>query len=547
MHTTDTSRPRSRTTTAAAECCSDVDCRSGLRNHYYESKRLTPDMFKVEHHYLNERRRLLNRAIHGWGVVYGYALKVTHGNDARRELESVRLSVGTGLALDTCGRELLQTGLHDLRIDDLIVLDDKNQLAELSDVLPPPASSTDKHRQNPGDRDHHKPVCALLSVHYAEQDMVRLRIPDACQCEHDEWDRICETVRYSLQIIDCDTCCGECDCELHCACGTGGCCHEADTRAPMPEPADAMTYEAVQEPVRDPAHDAGDDATKDARHDCPPFKRGGCRCLCDHLTDLDPGDECCGGLCDIDDPCGHVRVDLKHGVPLACIQLVGDHCGDWTLGELEPCGPRRLVKRNDLLFDLIRGCDLTRIESIGWAPWHRREHPVAYDHFSTWFGPVGYEQEEYITRFWVKFTKPVRRSTLRPDCFAMTVFYNEREGEGGWVQMQRVPIVRLDYFPHHDGDPAHTVRGAALVIAGPWVEDALRGAAGVFFNDTSVEIEVRGDFILDCNGQPVDANAVGPSVLHGTGNGTPGGTLLSPIPVGKRKSHRHRAGSAERV
>ena len=45
-----------------------------------------------------------------------------------------------------------------------------------------------------------------------------------------------------------------------------------------------------------------------------------------------------------------------------------------------------------------------------------------------------------------------------------------------------------------------------------------------------VEIEIRGDYIVDCNGQTVDANAVGLSPSP-TGNGTPGGTFLSTFRV----------------
>jgi hypothetical protein len=37
--------------------------------------------------------------------------------------------------------------------------------------------------------------------------------------------------------------------------------------------------------------------------------------------------------------------------------------------KVEECPPRRIVKRNDMLFDLIRGCDLTRITRISWAEW----------------------------------------------------------------------------------------------------------------------------------------------------------------------------------
>ena len=48
-----------------SECCSDAACDSGLRNNYFEGKRLTADAFRVEQDYLIDRRRLLNRAIHG--------------------------------------------------------------------------------------------------------------------------------------------------------------------------------------------------------------------------------------------------------------------------------------------------------------------------------------------------------------------------------------------------------------------------------------------------------------------------------------------------
>ena len=52
------------------------------------------------------------------------------------------------------------------------------------------------------------------------------------------------------------------------------------------------------------------------------------------------------------------------------------------------------------------------------------------------------------------------------------------------------------------------------------------------FNQTrrTVEIEIRGDFIVDCNGQTVDANAIGLSPAP-TGNGTPGGTFFSTFRV----------------
>jgi hypothetical protein len=204
-------------------------------------------------------------------------------------------------------------------------------------------------------------------------------------------------------------------------------------------------------------------------------------------------------------------------------------CSDWKIAGLDACGPRRLVKRNDLLFDLIRGCDLTRISEVGWARWHRHLVPVRFEDFSKAFGKPRQNQAEYSTEdFWVKFSRPVRADTLHPDCFAMTVLTTEREG--GWWQAARVPITRVEA-----SDPAGKqglVLVARIVVDGAWVEDGLRGRHSLFQGEeTRVEIEVRGDFIVDCNGQTVDANAIG-LASDRTGNGTPGGNFLSTFRVG---------------
>jgi hypothetical protein len=105
------------------------------------------------------------------------------------------------------------------------------------------------------------------------------------------------------------------------------------------------------------------------------------------------------------------------------------------------------------------------------------------------------------------------------------------ESEGGWLDPQRVPIVRIQATL--DPNDSDLMTEATLVISGGWVEDGLRGRHSVFVADeTWVEIEARGDFILDCNGQPVDASSVG-LMPAPTGNGTPGGTMLSTFRVAR--------------
>lgn len=482
--------------TAPRECCPEHGCESGLRNNYFAGKRLTADSFRVEQKYLLERRWLLNRAIHGWGVVYGYAIESEpeSGKKAGRN----KLKIGAGLALDKCGRELLQTETP-IDIAELIILDEQGNHIDIESV----SGQTRRYSHQKPDRE-----CWLLSVHYAEKYTGPVTVEDACRCEHHEWDNTCETVRYSLQRVPCSKCCVDFDCDLHCKCGTGKCCEESKR-----------------------ADDTESDDTNRRCEEGLPHKRVGCRCICDHLTNLSVGSEC-DSLCEIEEPCGRVRVDLRNGAPLACVDLIRDDCDRWTFGEVEACGPRRLVKRNDLLFDLIRGCDLTRIIRFGWSDWHRHEDPVSFPDFSDAFGPEGEREDEYLTNlFWVEFSRPVRRETLRPDCFAMTIMAVEREG--GWWQTFRVPVVRIDttkVSPQPD-DPNDCVRSARLVVDGSWIEDGVRGRRSLFNSgETWVEIEFRGDLVVDCNDQTIDVNSHGLST-DTTGNGTPGGTLFSSFKV----------------
>jgi hypothetical protein len=503
MEKPDRSRTASPGGSATRECCPEPTCESGCKNNYFEGKRLTPDMFRVEQNYHVGRRHLLNRAIHGTGVVYGYALAIETGH-APQSAASRTLQVGPGLALDPCGRELVQAGSVPLGLESVIVLDAGGHRADKDRAF----ALGERNARKDGEG------CWLLSVHYAELDSGQVRVPDPCECDAREWDRVCEAVRYSLRPISCKECCADEPCGLECGCCADGC--------------------------RESERPSGD-----------PERRGSSRCICDHLTDLPLPDDCCDPLCPIDEPCGRVRVDLAHGVSLACVGVVRDDCGDWTFAdEVEACGPRRFVKRNDLLFELIRGCDLTRIVQFGWADWHRCDKEMPFDEFYGAMGAAGEPIEvigakadpesEYVTEcFWVEFSRPVRKSTLLPDCVVFTIVGLDREN---WRQVLRVPVTRIDTdcVPPKADDPADHARSARVVVDGKWVNDALHDPddrTNLFFHPTTVEIEFRGDFIEDCNGQTVDINAHGRSTSM-TGNGTPGGTFLSTFRVAPRAPNR---------
>src|SRR6476646_235598 len=115
----DEDRTMNAPTNIHRDCCSSEACAAGARNNYYPGKRLTADSFRVEQAYQIERRRLLNRAIHGWGVVYGYGVSIQAPDTRVRMPSPGALQLLPGLALDRCGRELLQVSAVNVAIDEI--------------------------------------------------------------------------------------------------------------------------------------------------------------------------------------------------------------------------------------------------------------------------------------------------------------------------------------------------------------------------------------------------------------------------------------------
>ncbi|HEV2835406.1 MAG TPA: hypothetical protein VGW58_08820 [Pyrinomonadaceae bacterium] len=94
------------------------------------------------------------------------------------------------------------------------------------------------------------------------------------------------------------------------------------------------------------------------------------------------------------------------------------------------------------------------------------------------------------------------------------------EDDDKWWETSRVPIRRVEMANQE------LIERATIVVDGRWLRGAIRSdSSRLQRGKTRVELEVRGDFIVDCNGQTIDANARGLSTC--TGNGTPGGTFLS--------------------
>lgn len=568
------------TMTKNHRCCDDDDdpsCISGSRNRYFRRKVMTAEDFSREQAYMIGRRRLLNRGMFGWGVVFGLGVEVDNGE----------LTLDCGLALDRHGREIGLPKPHRIRKRDLFVLE--------------------KGKCEPSDAPLDKGKW-LLSAHYAERPVDPVRLPDACgDCGCPEWNRTCETVVFSLTRVE-GVCCPsyQDDCPCDCGCPPPDCVEPTDEPPPpeqkypeeppeQKEPPESP--DPKQTPRRPQARARADVRQQDPRqqqnprqqqyppdkgqrppekgewppeerppeekppehdecepwppHGPPPYPRGPQHTLCCWSRNADV--ECDDGrLCAWDELC----LDPCDPVPLACIEIVDiDKCGDPFFGEVEECPPRRIVKRNDLLFELIRGCDLTRITRISWVDWAQGEGIVTWKDFRDSFkenDTAGLDdpENECRTEFDIEFSGPVLVDTLRPDVVTITAFF--RETSSGWGVPYRVPISRLVWDPPSGNDPADTTRRAIVVVRRSWFRDEienLRQRDSKFDVDYErprryplVEVTIDGNRILACGRMQVDANANGPMIVP-TGNGSPGGTCtftfrVAPEPPEPRRARR---------
>ena len=223
---------------------------------------------------------------------------------------------------------------------------------------------------------------------------------------------------------------------------------------------------------------------------------------------------------------GCVRIDPAAGVPLACVTIAFDDCDKpYVSAKVDAVWPRRLAVPNELLFDLIRGCDLTRIEDVGWRDWLTPDRRVRFGEFRKMFKQAG-RNKPVPTRFTVTFSGPVRATTLTRDIVAFTLVQRDnREAVG---DVLRVPVVGLELAEELPGDPPGTVRGCSLLVDYDFWDGEIRPErASGFERETLIEIEIRTGFVLDCLGQEV---AGGGRTVPSSGT-VPGGRFLSSFTV----------------
>jgi hypothetical protein len=325
----------------------------------------------------------------------------------------------------------------------------------------------------------------LLSVHYAERREGPAPRDDTCDCELPEYRYVREIAVFTLQKTP-GASCGEDKCkELH----------------PCSSEPDACDIE------RRHRYFCAWSATRDD----------------DDPTRLDPVDDL---LC-----------IARERAPLAVVEVgardAGSRCDPVSIVRIsDQCGPRRIVKSNDLLYDLSRGCDLTRITEIGWMKWHKGEDEMPFSVFlAACERGSRLDIKESETSFTVKFSRDIQVACLRRGVVTMTALVPSR-GKG-WRTPRRVPIASLaPRTDQQENDPL-TTNALKLIFKREWIDDELNHDNSMLNGKSfDIEIEIHGDRILDCHGVPVDANAFGRQAL--IGNGTPGGTFRSCFRVGAK-------------
>ena len=444
--------------------CGSPDCASAKRNRFFRGKHMKAEEFQAEQDYLVGRRRLINRAVLGWGVVEGLGLKGPRRPCAPKSVETAERSsdppqpieVQAGFALDRQGRE--------------IVLEGPATLSARNTFLRPSRGGC-----HPRPFDEIEPEGRyLLAVHYAERRSGDAGLPDGCGCDRPEKNFVCETAVFSLTPLEkCECPCWE-PTPRGCVCGPEPCCHDCG-----------------------------------GRH----------ACLCQWVNNASvaPAEPLCEW--------NGQWIDASGGVALACVVVAGpkDKCDPTAVGWIEDdCGPRRLVKGNELLFDLWRGRDLVRIEKLSWDDWDRSEKPVSWDDFARRLQATPKDQP--MTGFEIKFSGPVQEESLkRTGVIVMTVFTAEQPT--GWRIPRRVPLAALDLTPDKTGGalPPGTTNRARLTIRQGWLRDEVDAnqASWLSHREFLVEIEIRGGRLRGCHGSKVDVD----------GDGVPGGNLVTTFRV----------------
>ena len=322
---------------------------------------------------------MLMRALHGHGIIFGYAVSLFAGRRAQgpavaAALKRGKLWVECGMALDRHGR----------------LLNWPDDTLAFCDIVNRPKRDQD---------------CAgwyTLRVHYA-----RRRVPKGgCGPCADKPEWIEEGVAFTLVPAPRQ---GR---------PAGRPCPEADRACPHPADQDACISWEDYICLR----------TRGASGALPPASDLEWACFI-------PGEPC-------PDDCGEIEYDADAGIPIACVRVANvaaKNCPrEWGFTEIgQACEVRPRVYRTPLLYELVRGCqdNLARVESLSWQDWivdparHIWDFDVPWGEFrDRLLDPDGLK---------IAFTKPILVRTVHPGSVFLTSVYWEKRAD--YMVTRRIP------------------------------------------------------------------------------------------------------------
>lgn len=190
----------------------------------------------------------------------------------------------------------------------------------------------------------------------------------------------------------------------------------------------------------------------------------------------------------------------------------------------EVCKVRPHVYRTPLLYELLNCCDvnLPRVRSVSWSPWLER----GWDTAVPW-SEFEHRMLSSTDGFIIWFTKPIALSTLHPGNILLAAVYKE-ERTDYWMA-QRVPLQELRPL-QRDGEYAS---GVQLVPEDDWIAAEITGRRSTLFDGAQFEVTVRGQLLRDECGQMLDAR---PLDIHSDARcqGRPGGDFTTVFRVAPR-------------
>jgi hypothetical protein len=139
-------------------CPEEFKLKQFKRNHFFFGKMMTVEDFRLEQDYFNHKRNLINRLIHGRGIVCG--LNVS--SPILHEADVWRVDISEGCAIDPCGREIVVSRKHGCSVifsDPEVMKCDEiglylREVEYLADLVPAPLHAERREERREEWREH---------------------------------------------------------------------------------------------------------------------------------------------------------------------------------------------------------------------------------------------------------------------------------------------------------------------------------------------------------------------------------------------------------